>query len=55
MYMDDMPWNLTFSYGRALQADALKAWGSSGGDFKLSQENLVKRARANSLATEGAI
>ena len=54
-YMESMPWNLTFSYGRALQADALKVWGASGGNFKLGQENLMKRARANSLATEGAI
>ena len=52
-YMESMPWNLTFSYGRALQADALKGWG--GSNFKLGQDNLIKRARANSLATEGAI
>ena len=51
-HMESMPWNLTFSYGRALQADALKGWG--GSNFKLGQENLIKRARANSLATEGA-
>ena len=25
-YQDEMPWNLTFSYGRALQHDALNSW-----------------------------
>ena len=50
-HLDSMPWNVTFSYGRALQADALKGWG--GSDFKLGQENLIKRAKANSLATRG--
>ena len=50
-YLNSMPWNLTFSYGRALQADALKGW--NGNDRELGQENLMKRAEANSLATKG--
>jgi len=50
-YMDDMPWNLTFSYGRALQEDALKTWG--GSDRGNAQEALVSRAQSNSLATKG--
>jgi len=45
------PWALTFSYGRALQASALKAW--SGKDAKAGQAELLKRARANSLAAVG--
>ena len=49
--LDSMPWNLTFSYGRALQADALDGW--SGNNRKLGQENLIKRAKYNSLATRG--
>ena len=50
-YMDDMPWNLTFSYGRALQEDALKKWG--GSDRENAQKSLMYRAHSNSLATNG--
>ena len=46
-----MPWNLTFSYGRALQEDALKAWG--GTNRNEGQDALIFRARTNSLATKG--
>tara|TARA_Y100001970_G_scaffold82097_1_gene103917 strand:- start:6150 stop:7154 length:1005 start_codon:yes stop_codon:yes gene_type:complete len=47
----NLPWNLTFSYGRALQQDALNAWG--GSNRSNGQEKLLKRALNNSLATEG--
>ena len=50
-YMEDMPWNVTFSYGRALQNDALNAW--SGSNRLAGQEALIKRANANSQATFG--
>ena len=50
-YMDDMPWNLTFSYGRALQEDALKKWGGSNRED--AQKALIFRAHSNSLATKG--
>ena len=50
-YMNEMPWNLTFSYGRALQEDALKAWG--GTNRNEGQEAFIFRARTNSLATKG--
>jgi len=50
-YMDKMPWNLTFSYGRALQEDALKAW--SGSNREDAQQALIFRAHSNSLATKG--
>ena len=50
-YMDDMPWNLTFSYGRALQEDALKKWGGSNRED--AQKALMNRAESNSLATNG--
>jgi len=49
--LDSLPWNLTFSYGRALQADALEGWG--GNDRGLGQKNLIKRAKFNSMATTG--
>ena len=47
----DLPWNLTFSYGRALQQDALNAW--SGTNKVEGQKELLKRAKNNSLATMG--
>uniref|UniRef100_A0A672NJ09 Fructose-bisphosphate aldolase n=1 Tax=Sinocyclocheilus grahami TaxID=75366 RepID=A0A672NJ09_SINGR len=47
------PWALTFSYGRALQASALKAWGGKKENGKACQEELVKRALNNSLACVG--
>ena len=50
-YSDNMPWNLTFSYGRALQHDALNAW--SGNNRSDGQNALIKRAESNSLATYG--
>jgi fructose-bisphosphate aldolase class I len=50
-YMDDMPWNLTFSYGRALQEDALKKW--CGSNREEAQKALIFRAYSNSLATKG--
>ena len=45
----DLPWNLTFSYGRALQQDALNTW--KGKNRKEAQEAFLNRARNNSLAT----
>jgi len=42
-------WNLSFSYGRALQHSALKAWG--GKNVKAGQAALLARAQANSEAT----
>jgi fructose-bisphosphate aldolase class I len=44
-------WNLTFSYGRALQQNALKAWGGKSENLKLAQEVFIERAKANSLAS----
>ncbi len=37
------PWVLTFSYGRALQASALKAWGGKPENVKASQEAFMTR------------
>ena len=47
------PWNLTYSYGRALQAPALKAWGGSSDNVPAAQDAFYKRARLNALATKG--
>jgi len=47
----DLPWNLTFSYGRALQQDALNIW--KGQNRNEAQEAFLDRAKSNSLATIG--
>jgi fructose-bisphosphate aldolase class I len=47
----DLPWPLTFSYGRALQAAPLKAW--SGKDVEAGQKAFNHRARMNGLAAKG--
>ncbi|XP_012287978.1 fructose-bisphosphate aldolase isoform X3 [Orussus abietinus] len=47
------PWALTFSYGRALQASVLRAWGGKADQIGAGQEELLKRAKANSLACQG--
>lgn len=38
------PWVLTFSFGRALQASALKAWGGRRENEQACQEEYIKRA-----------
>jgi fructose-bisphosphate aldolase, class I len=47
------PWPLTFSYSRALQAVALKAWRGSAGNVGAAQKAFHHRARMNSLAARG--
>jgi len=51
--IDGTPWNLTFSYGRALQAPALKTWAGETKNVTAAQEALMKRAYFNGLATKG--
>ncbi|MFL5258678.1 MAG: class I fructose-bisphosphate aldolase [Hyphomicrobiales bacterium] len=48
-----LPWPLTFSYGRALQAAALKAWGGKPENVAAGQRAFAHRARMNGLATQG--
>ncbi|KAH6931920.1 hypothetical protein HPB50_001472 [Hyalomma asiaticum] len=52
-YPGKKPWALTFSYGRALQASALKAWAGKPGNVKHGQEEFLKRAKACSEAALG--
>ena len=47
----NVPWQLSFSYGRALQAPALKAW--RGEDVQAGQRALLHRAHCNSAARYG--
>ena len=49
----DLPWSLTFSYGRALQAAAIKAWGGKPENVAAGQRAFAHRARMNGLAALG--
>jgi fructose-bisphosphate aldolase, class I len=48
-----LPWPLTFSYGRALQDTALKAWGGLPANFAAGQKEFARRAQLNGAATTG--
>ena len=48
-----LPWALTFSYGRALQAAALSAWSGKTENVAAGQRAFAHRARMNSLAALG--
>jgi fructose-bisphosphate aldolase class I len=47
------PWQLSFSYGRALQAPALKAWGGKPENVEAGQRAYYHRAKMNSAARSG--
>lgn len=47
------PWQLSFSYGRALQEPALQAWKGQAAHARSSQDTLLKRARLNGAACRG--
>lgn len=49
------PWQLSFSYGRALQASALKAWSGKSENVKAGQEAFLRQAKLTSLAREGKL
>jgi fructose-bisphosphate aldolase class I len=48
------PWELSFSYGRALQAPTLKAWKGEQSNVGAGQAALLHRARLNSAARSGS-
>ena len=50
---ENKPWNLSFSYGRALQQPALKTWLGKSENVTAAQDALMNRAKLNSLATVG--
>jgi len=52
-FKDKMPWALSFSYGRALQAAPLKTWGGKSENVPAAQAAFAHRAKMNSLATFG--
>lgn len=47
------PWMLSFSYGRALQDQCLKAWGGKAENVSAAQQALLDAAKANSQAVCG--
>jgi fructose-bisphosphate aldolase class I len=49
----EAPWQLSFSYGRALQQPALKAWAGAAENVEVAQAALAHRARMNGLARSG--
>ena len=49
----NLPWPLTFSYGRALQQPSLKAWRGAAANVAQAQALLAHRARMNGLAAMG--
>jgi fructose-bisphosphate aldolase, class I len=51
--MGGLPWPLTFSYGRALQAAAIKAWAGKPENVAAAQRAFSHRAKMNSLAATG--
>jgi fructose-bisphosphate aldolase class I len=48
-----LPWEVSFSYGRALQAPVLEAWRGQPGNFAAGQKAFLKRAKLNGLARSG--
>jgi fructose-bisphosphate aldolase, class I len=51
--LGEHPWQLSFSYGRALQAPALKAWGGKEENVEAAQRAYYHRAKMNSAARTG--
>ncbi len=47
------PWSLSFSFGRGLQASALKAWSGKDDQVKAGQDAYLARAKINGLAQFG--
>ncbi len=52
--MTDAPWELSYSYGRALQAPSLKAWSGAAANVPAAQAAFLHRARCNGAARTGA-
>lgn len=52
--LGNLPWPLTFSYGRALQDPAMAAWAKETGNAQLAQDQLATRAGANFAAASAS-
>ncbi len=53
LHRHQAPWQLSMSYGRALQEPAMKAWSGNSDNREAAQDAFHKRARLNSLARVG--
>lgn len=51
----DLPWYLTFSYGRALQQAPMKAWSGDNSKTVEVHQQILQRAEVNALASQGAV
>ena len=49
------PWPLTFSYGRALQASVLRAWGGKKENVAAGQSELLKRAKVSTYSVKALL
>ena len=52
--LSGLPWQLSFSYGRALQAPALKAWKGEAANVDAGRDAFFHRAKLNSAARSGS-
>lgn len=52
---NDAPWDLTFSYARALQGEALKTWAGKSENIAKAQEVFIKRLELTSKARKGEL
>jgi fructose-bisphosphate aldolase class I len=52
--LGSQPWELSFSYGRALQAPAQQAWRGAAENVAAAQRAYLHRARMNGLARTGS-
>jgi len=52
--LGNLPWNLSFSYARALQDYAMKTWKGDAKNVQAAQKEFFKRAKLNSLAATGS-
>jgi fructose-bisphosphate aldolase class I len=53
LFKDQLPWQLTFSYGRALQQAAMQTWNGQDANVSAAQKELYRRAKFNSAAALG--
>ena len=51
--INNNPWKLTFSYGRALQLEAMRKWNGNNQNNLEAQKIIIKRAQMNALAASG--
>ena len=51
---EQLPWKLSFSYGRALQAAPLKAWSGKAANLDKGQAAFLQRAKDNAAAATGS-